>query len=132
MLFLWYALQAQTGVDPLSGGAGWVGAGLLGCILAWLLLKHWPASDAAREQFWKDHNKHVETLTQKFVDGMGEARREFLAELQKQREADKIELDKQRDFRHQQGNQMQAVMGKILEAIEELKDEIHLMRNHES
>ncbi len=27
-------------------GAGWVGAGLLGSVLAWLLFKHLPAKDA--------------------------------------------------------------------------------------
>ncbi len=32
-------------VDPVSGGAGWVGAGLLGLVLSWLLLKHLPDVD---------------------------------------------------------------------------------------
>lgn len=36
-------LLAQA--DPLSGGAGWVGAGLLGAVLFWLLLKHLPDKD---------------------------------------------------------------------------------------
>lgn len=31
--------------DPLSGGGGWLGAGLLGLVLAWLLLKHLPDKD---------------------------------------------------------------------------------------
>lgn len=38
------ALLAQTS-DPISGGAGWVGAGLLGLVLGWLLLKHIPDKD---------------------------------------------------------------------------------------
>ena len=37
--------QAAPTVDPISGGAGWVGAGLLGLVLAWLLLKHLPDKD---------------------------------------------------------------------------------------
>lgn len=37
-------LLAQA-ADPLSGGAGWVGAGLLGCCLAWLFFVHLPAKD---------------------------------------------------------------------------------------
>lgn len=37
------ALLAQT--DAISGGAGWVGAGLLGAVLSWLLLIHLPARD---------------------------------------------------------------------------------------
>lgn len=39
-------LVAQMANDPLSGGAGWVGAGLLGCVLAWLMFWHLPAKDA--------------------------------------------------------------------------------------
>lgn len=41
-------LLAQTAVDPISGGAGWVGAGLLGAVLAWLLLKYLPEQDRQR------------------------------------------------------------------------------------
>lgn len=37
--------QASDPSDPLSGGAGWVGAGLLGAVLAWLLFIHLPAKD---------------------------------------------------------------------------------------
>ncbi len=33
------------GIDPISGGAGWIGAGLLGLVLGWLLLKHLPDKD---------------------------------------------------------------------------------------
>lgn len=32
-------------IDPISGGAGWVGTGLLGAVLSWLLLKHLPDKD---------------------------------------------------------------------------------------
>lgn len=39
---LWTVLFANAAVDPISGGAGWVGAGLLGLVLAWFLLKHIP------------------------------------------------------------------------------------------
>jgi hypothetical protein len=31
--------------DALGGGAGWLGAGLLGLVLSWLLLKHLPEKD---------------------------------------------------------------------------------------
>lgn len=39
-----FVLFAQV-TDPLSGGAGWVGAGLLGAVLAWLLFVHLPGKD---------------------------------------------------------------------------------------
>lgn len=38
---LLFAQQA----DPISGGGGWFGAGLLGLVLAWLLLRHLPGKD---------------------------------------------------------------------------------------
>lgn len=44
---------AQT-VDPISGGAGWIGAGLLGLVLGWLLLVHLPAKDKRD----KDKDEH--------------------------------------------------------------------------
>lgn len=37
-------LIAQT-PEPLGGGSGWVGAGLLGLVLSWLLMVHLPAKD---------------------------------------------------------------------------------------
>ena len=39
-----FFILAQS-TDPISGGAGWVGAGLLGLVLGWLLLKHLPDKD---------------------------------------------------------------------------------------
>lgn len=47
-------LLAQA-ADPISGGAGWVGAGLLGSVLAWLLFIHLPRKD-----------KQIDDLTEKF------------------------------------------------------------------
>ena len=38
------SLLAQAS-EGLAGGAGWVGAGLLGSVLAWLLFFHLPAKD---------------------------------------------------------------------------------------
>lgn len=43
-LAMFVILAADT-VDVLSGGAGWVGTGLLGSVLAWLLFAHLPAKD---------------------------------------------------------------------------------------
>ena len=37
--------QAVSTPDPLTGGAGWIGAGLLGAVLSWLLFIHLPAKD---------------------------------------------------------------------------------------
>jgi PAS domain S-box-containing protein len=40
-----FAMMLAQQTDPLSGGAGWIGAGLLGAVLAWLLWVHLPAKD---------------------------------------------------------------------------------------
>lgn len=44
---------AQVLGDPtsISGGAGWLGAGLLGSVLAWLLMVHLPAKDKQLKEF---------------------------------------------------------------------------------
>ena len=52
----------STVSDPLSGGAGWFGAGLLGLVLAWLLLRHLPAKDAQIEKLIKDKDTHVQAI----------------------------------------------------------------------
>ncbi len=47
--------QAPMPPDPISGGAGWIGAGLLGLVLSWLLLKHLPDKDKQIRDLMKDH-----------------------------------------------------------------------------
>ncbi len=39
------ALLLATEVDQVGGNAGWVGAGLLGAVLTWLMFKHLPDKD---------------------------------------------------------------------------------------
>lgn len=48
-------LAQVTDADSLSGGAGWVGAGLLGVVMAWLLFKHLP-------QLMTDHREAMAKL----------------------------------------------------------------------
>lgn len=64
-------LVAQT--DPLSGtlgaASGWVGAGLLGAVLSWLLLKHLPAKDAQLERII---TRHEEELSHAIADQRAE------------------------------------------------------------
>jgi gas vesicle protein len=63
MLYVLLPLLADA--DPISGGAGWVGAGLLGMVLGWLLIIHLPAKD-----------KQLQTL----LDGKDGQLRSILAE----------------------------------------------------
>ena len=49
-------------VDPISGGAGYIGAGLLGAVLGWLLLKHLPDKDRQLENLLTNKDKQMQEL----------------------------------------------------------------------
>lgn len=49
-------LLLAQGIDSLSGGAGWAGAGLLGLVLGWLLLFHLPQKDKQLREILDGHN----------------------------------------------------------------------------
>lgn len=59
-------LLAQSSIDPIAGGAGWVGAGLLGLVLSWLLLVHLPAKDKQLKEFMDSKDTHIASLTEKY------------------------------------------------------------------
>lgn len=64
-------LIAQAGpVDTISGGAGWIGAGLLGAVLWWLLFKHLPAKDKQIADLIDRQDAFVRELTNNFRDAM--------------------------------------------------------------
>lgn len=65
------ALLAQTNpTDALAGGAGWIGAGLLGLVLSWLLLRHLPAKDAQIERLLDRHEKQVQGQQQSYKESL--------------------------------------------------------------
>lgn len=53
---------ADAGVDPLSGGAGWVGAGLLGAVLGWVLGVYIPSKDKQLTTMIETKDKQIETI----------------------------------------------------------------------
>jgi uncharacterized protein YicC (UPF0701 family) len=57
---------AQIATDPLSGSSGWVGTGMLGAIMAWLLYVHLPAKDKQILGLIESRDKLVEKLTADF------------------------------------------------------------------
>jgi hypothetical protein len=59
-------LIAQIATDPLSGGAGWVGTGLLGSVLGWLLFVHLPNKDKQILGLIESRDRLVEKLTADF------------------------------------------------------------------
>ena len=60
------AFAAAKAVDPLSGGAGWLGAGLLGLVLGWLLLKHLPDKDKQITKFIEDKDRHIIAMSETY------------------------------------------------------------------
>lgn len=60
----WYAPLlplAQAVIDP-NGSAGWAGAGLLGLVLGWLLLKHLPEKDRQAKEKDDAHAKTIQAI----------------------------------------------------------------------
>jgi hypothetical protein len=49
-------------IDPLSGGAGWIGAGLLGAVLTWLFFMHLPSKDKQLRELTEAKDKQIEGL----------------------------------------------------------------------
>lgn len=60
-------------MDPISGGAGWLGAGLLGLVLGWLLLLHLPAKDKQIKDLLDASNTRLDTLIDKHNAAMERA-----------------------------------------------------------
>ena len=71
--------------DPIAGGAGWVGAGLLGLVLGWLLLVHLPAKDKQIMGLIADCDAHNENQRKQFVEENEKQRKEFLEESRESR-----------------------------------------------
>ncbi len=55
-------LFAQNDPASLAGGAGWVGAGLLGLVLGWLLLVHLPAKDKQLKELLDSKDKQMTSV----------------------------------------------------------------------
>ena len=79
---------------PSGGGAGWAGAGLLGLVLAWLLLKHLPdkdkqiqglidSKDAAVKGLIEAKDAAVKEITLLFRDSLSAATTAFTASVEK-------------------------------------------------
>jgi PAS domain S-box-containing protein len=47
-------------IDAISGGGGWLGAGLLGMVLGWLLMRHLPEKDRQLKELLDAHARALE------------------------------------------------------------------------
>lgn len=82
---------AQPDLNPIVGGSGWVGAGLLGLLLGWLLMVHLPNKD-----------KQLKDM----IDINARENKELLDQQVKERETE-------RESRHRIANQFQAMITEI-------------------
>lgn len=71
-----FFLLAQA-ADPISGGAGWIGAGLLGMVLCWVFFVHLPAKDKQVKELMEKCDTHNAAIADKFVADLKEARATF-------------------------------------------------------
>lgn len=71
-----HPLLAQM-ADPISGGAGWIGAGLLGVVLAWLLLLHLPAKDKQLKEMIEGRDALAKDLAIKTAEVAKQQRDDF-------------------------------------------------------
>ena len=65
-------LLAQT--DPISGGGGWLGAGLLGLVLSWLCLVHLPTKDRREDEKDKRNQERMDKKDAQLTEMMREFR----------------------------------------------------------
>ena len=112
----------------LSGAEGWVGTGLLGSVLGWLLLKYIPdkdkqfktaldEKDARFLAYIEARDKQIEQLVEKKDRQVAEVVSAFKADLKEERNwreatmsANREQFEKERDSRHQQGNNLVAAL----------------------
>lgn len=69
--------------DPISGGAGWVGAGLLGSVLVWIFFFHLPAKDKQLKDLIDSCDKHTKEITETLTGELKESRLEVREARQK-------------------------------------------------
>lgn len=68
-LCLLFALFGDV-TGEIGSGAGWAGAGLLGLVLGWLLLKHLPEKDAQIERLITRSDERADRLTAEFQESL--------------------------------------------------------------
>lgn len=107
------SLPAQV-TDPISGGAGWVGAGLLGLVLAWLLLKHLP-----------DKDKQINNLVERHLTIEEKQRHDHEEWLIRQRDDFRSMLGDMLNHNETQIEAMTKAMSADLQALRQVVDSLH-------
>lgn len=72
-------ILAQVLPTDLAGGSGWAGAGLLGLVLAWLLLRHLPEKDRMLSDIIEKHDTVEREQRKEYLTSLKEERNELRA-----------------------------------------------------
>lgn len=92
-------LFAQT-TDPLGGTAGWVGTGLLGAVLSWLLLVRLPANDKQIKDLMDSRDQLTKEMAEKHAAQMKELALSFGKQIESTMTAYEQNLrEKRQDFK---------------------------------
>jgi predicted HicB family RNase H-like nuclease len=127
--FLIVIAQAATQPDIISGGAGWVGTGLLSSVLAWIFFSHIPSKDkqivgliesrdALVKQLTDTNQEAVKSLAlahQEAVKALSATNQEAVKSLTADFRASVSDMDKRcaemdRERRHDYNGQLQVVV----------------------
>ena len=97
---MWGSLLGVEATEALSGGAGWVGTGLLGSVLMWLFFRHLPDKDRQLKEFNDASNarfKEIMDAKDTQINGIINSHNALLAEqVSRLAEADR---DRRSDFK---------------------------------
>lgn len=144
LYFLWLAdavatsSLVATASDPIAGGAGWVGAGLLGAVLMWLCWKHLPDKDkfikeqqAAHDAQQAVKDERVERIINSHLV-VEAAQRDVHAKLEREQRAEfRATLDQMLDHNRRQveglGNALRADLQALKVVIESLEGIVQLL-----
>jgi hypothetical protein len=129
-------LLAEASVtDPISGGAGWAGAGLLSGVLGWLLFWHLPnkdkqitglieSRDAAVKSLAADYRASLLELTNRFIETDKERRSDYKESLQVVVAHCEKETTMNGEMLRKDMGELSGLMGSVRQLVDELRAEI--------
>lgn len=115
------AVWAQA-ADPISGGAGWVGTGLLGAVLSWLLFVHLPSKDKQAKEMATANADQVKSLVETHDARCGSLTEQFLATL-------KDHTDQCAEERQANAARSERTAERMAQAVDGLSAEVRAMRS---
>ncbi len=114
-------LWAAEVTEALSGGSGWFGAGLLGLVLGWLLLRHLPAKDAQLEWLIAGHAKERDDRDKIRAQTEKEQRAEYKETIQTVVNHCHVEMERLDAGEERRHAEMQASFRELSAAIAEMR-----------